>query len=346
MRIGLNPFIGIDLGTSHTLISDQDQQIRLNEPSVVAVREQTGEMIAYGTEAEEMIGRAPENMTVVSPIHDGVIGHFDLTVSMLRHFLKQFSGGKKLLFRPQIAITVPCGISSVKRRAAEDAAIQAGAQKVIILEAPLASAIGSGLDVYEPVGHMVVDIGGGTTQTAILSLGGIVESHYINKGGKSIDKLIIEYMKRTYNMLIGPATAEEVKKTIGTASHSAPPETFDVPGMDLVSGMPKKRTIDSGEIRPILDDFVDHLVHSVRTTIEKAPPELAGDVMEHGIVLCGGGANLKGLAEKLSEEISIPINLAGKPEYCAALGVGAVLKNMDRPSIWKIGSRMLASNRK
>lgn len=341
MRIGINRYIGIDLGTSQTLISVEDHHIMLNEPSVVAVRDHSEEIVAYGTEAEEMIGRAPENMKVISPLNDGVIGHFDLTVSMLKHFIKQINGGKRgLWFRPQIAITVPCGISSVKRRAVEDAAIQAGAQKAIILEAPLVSAIGSGLDVYEPVGHMVVDIGGGTTQTAVLSLGGIVESHYINKGGKSIDKQIIEHMKRTYNLFIGPATAEEVKKTIGTASHTPSSETFDVPGMDLVSGMPKKKTIESGELRPILDDFVDHLVHSIRMTIEKAPPELAGDVMEQGIVLCGGGAKLKGLSERLSEEISIPINLAEKPEECAALGVAAILKGMGRPSFWKIGSRM------
>ncbi len=342
MWIGLKQLIGIDLGTSHTLISSQDQDIRLKEPSVVALREQSGEVVAFGTEAEEMIGRAPENMMIISPLNDGVIGHFDLTVVMLKHFLKQVSGGnKRLLFRPQIAITVPCGISNVKKRAAEDAAIQAGAQKAIILETPLASAIGSGLNVYEPVGHMVVDIGGGTTQTAIISLGGIVECHYVNKGGKSIDQLIIEYMKKTYNLLIGPATAEEVKKTIGSTSLTPSSETFEVPGMDLVSGMPMRRSIVSRELGQILNDFVDHLVHSIRNTIEKAPPELAGDVMEHGMVLCGGGAKLKGLPERLSEEIGITVTLAENPEDCAVLGVATVLKNMWRPSLWKMGSRML-----
>lgn len=316
---------GVDLGTCNTLIYQQGKGIVLQEPSVVAVRTDTGVIEAYGTKAYEMIGRTPENLEVIYPLKDGVIANFDMTTAMLRHFISKIKGKYNWFRSFQVFISVPCGITNVQKRAVEEMIVHKGARKSVTIEEPLAAAFGAGLPVSEPIGSMVLDIGGGTSQVAIISLGGIVVSETVRRGGMSIDKDIIEYVKKTYNLVIGDRMAEDIKKTVASAVIPEQDIVMDIRGRGIVEGLPKTISISSREIYAILDDFFVSIVESIRLAMEKCPPELAGDVMEHGILLCGGGALLKGLDRRLQKETGVPVHLADYPLECIAQGSGEMM---------------------
>ncbi len=324
----LNKFeqvFGIDLGTCNTLIYQKGKGIVLQEPSVVAIRTDTGRLEAIGEEAYAMIGRTPANVEIIYPLQDGVIANFDKTTAMMKYFIGKIYGRNQWFRRSQVVITVPCGITNVQKRAVEEMIIHKGAKKSVTLEEPLAAAIGAGLPVGEPVGSMVLDIGGGTSQVALISLGGIVLSKHVPFGGLSIDHDIIEYVKKTYNLIIGERTAEEVKKNVATAIRPIKEMKMEIRGRDLVMGLPKTITVTSTEISEILDGFLILIVNSIRQAMEQCPPELAGDVMERGILLCGGGALLNGLDRRLQLEIGVPIHLAERPMECTVLGTGEML---------------------
>jgi len=271
-----------------------------------------------------MIGRTPANLEVVYPLQDGVIANFDMTTAMLKHFIGKIQ--KKSWFgSTQVFISVPCGVTNVQRRAVEETALQKGSGKTVAIEEPLAAAIGAGLPVTEPTGCMVLDIGGGTSQVAVISLGGIVVSRYVRRGGMSIDRDIIDYVKRTHNVLIGERTAEDIKKNVATVIRPAEDVSMDIRGRDLVNGLPKTITIKASEIYDLLNEFILVIVDHIRQAIEECPPELAGDVMERGILLCGGGALLQGMDQRLQAETGVPVNLADQPLECVALGAGQML---------------------
>lgn len=316
---------GIDLGTSNTIIYQRGKGIVLQEPSVIAVRQDTGEVLAIGTEAQAMIGRAPGNLEIIYPLQEGVISNYNWSTAMLQHFMRQIQGRTSWMRRAKVFISIPCGITSVQKRAVEETVFHKGSNKAITVEEPLAAALGAGLPVDEPLGNMILNIGGGTAQVAILSLGGIVSSRTIRRGGMSIDKDIIEYVKKTYNLEIGERTAEDIKIKLGTVDKSDPQVQLDIRGRDLVEGLPKTITISSQEIYSLLDSFITMMVDTIRSTLEDCPPELAGDVMEQGIILCGGGSLLKGLAKRLQAETHIPMYLAEQPQECTALGAGKML---------------------
>jgi rod shape-determining protein MreB len=317
---------GIDLGTCNTLIFQQGKGIVLQEPSVVAIRKDTRKIEAFGVEAHAMIGRTPENLEVVFPLKDGVIANFDITTAMLKHFIGKVSGRGNWFAKSQVFISVPCGITNVQKRAVEEMIIHKGAKKSVTIEEPLAAAMGAGLPVDEPIGSMVVDIGGGTSQVALISLGGIVVSQHIPRGGTSIDQNIIEYIRKKYNLVIGERTAEEIKKNVATAIIPSKELQMEIRGRDLVKGLPKTLTVTSKEIYEILDEFFVLMVATIRQAMEECPPELAGDIMERGILLCGGGSLLQGLDRRLQDETGIPVHLAEHPMECIALGTGKMLK--------------------
>lgn len=318
---------GVDLGTCNTIIYKHGKGIVLQEPSVVAVNRDTGEIAAFGEEAKAMIGRTPANLEVVYPLQDGVIANFDMTTAMLKHFIGKIQ--KKSWFgSTQVFISVPCGVTNVQRRAVEETALQKGSGKTVAIEEPLAAAIGAGLPVTEPTGCMVLDIGGGTSQVAVISLGGIVVSRYVRRGGMSIDRDIIDYVKRTHNVLIGERTAEEIKMNVATVIRPAADVSMDIRGRDLVNGLPKTITIKASEIYDLLNEFILVIVDHIRQAIEECPPELAGDVMERGILLCGGGALLQGMDQRLQAETGVPVNLADQPLECVALGAGQMLTSV------------------
>ncbi|MBP1991842.1 rod shape-determining protein [Paenibacillus eucommiae] len=316
---------GVDLGTCNTLIYQEGNGIVLQEPTVVAIRKDTGEVEAFGAEAYAMIGRTPANLEVIYPLKDGVIANFDMTTAMLKHFISKIQGKYNWFRSSQVYISVPCGITNVQKRAVEEVIAHKGARRSIAIEEPLAAAIGAGLPVGEPIGSMVVDIGGGTSQVALISLGGIVVCHCVRRGGMSIDQDIIEYVKKKYNLVIGDRTAEEIKKNIASAVMPEDDKQMDIRGRDLVEGLPKNISITSREIYEILDDFFVSIVESIRLTMEQSPPELAGDVMERGILLCGGGALLHGLDRRLQQEIGVPVHLAENPMDCIAHGAGKMM---------------------
>ncbi|MDR6550038.1 rod shape-determining protein [Paenibacillus qinlingensis] len=325
---------GIDLGTSNTVIFEKGKGIVLNEPSVVAFNLQTGELLAAGTEAQAMIGRAPAHVEITYPLINGVIANFDKTSIMLKYFIKKIQGRSSFLRSSQIYITVPCGITNVQKRAIEETIVHKGAKKAIAVEEPLAAALGAGLMLEEPIGHLVLDIGGGTCQVAVLSLGGIVASHTINQGGLSIDRDIMDYVKRQYNLEIGERTAEQIKMEIGTASTSTEERTLDIRGRDLVDGLPRSIRLVSSEIYTVVNEFLGSLIEAIRATLELCPPELAGDVMEQGILLCGGGALLEGIDERIRAETGVAVHIADQPLICTALGTGQMLgvyKSKSRP---------------
>jgi rod shape-determining protein MreB len=317
---------GVDLGTCNTLIYQQGKGIVLEEPSVVAIRKDTGMIEAIGTEAYAMIGRTPVNLEVIYPLKDGVIANFDMTTAMLKHFISKIHGRNHWFRRSHVIISVPCGITNVQKRAVEEMIVHKGARKSVTIEEPLAAAMGAGLPVGEPIGSMVLDIGGGTSQVALISLGGIVLSKHVPCGGMSIDQSIIEYVKKTYNLIIGERTAEEVKKQAATAVRPEKELQMDIRGRDLVEGLPKVISITSNEIFEILEDFFIMIVESIRQAMEQCPPELAGDVMERGILLCGGGALLHGLDRRLQQETGVPVHLAENPMECIVIGTGKMLK--------------------
>jgi rod shape-determining protein MreB and related proteins len=322
--------MGIDLGTANTLVYVKGKGIIVREPSVVAMRTDSGAIEAVGAEAKRMIGRTPGNIVAVRPMKDGVIADFQTTSTMLRYFIRQAMKTKSSWSgKPRVMICVPSGITAVEKRAVEEASLEAGAKDAQTIEEPMAAAIGAGLPVGEPTGSMVVDIGGGTTEVAIISLGGIVTSRSIRVAGDEMDEAIMQYVKKAYNLMIGERTAEDLKLSIGTAIPEGAHDTMDIRGRDLLTGLPKTFTVNSSEIGEALSDTVHLIVDAVKVTLEKSPPELAADIMDRGIVLTGGGALLRNLDHLLSEETGMPVVVAENPLDCVAIGTGKALDNYD-----------------
>ena len=320
--------MGIDLGTANTLVHVKGKGIVLREPSVVAIQRDSGEVLAVGEEAKQMIGRTPGNIVAIRPLKDGVIADFDVTQAMLKYFIRKALDTKSFI-RPRVIVGVPSGVTEVEKRAVIDATIQAGAREAYLIEEPMAAAIGAGLPVHEPTGNMIVDIGGGTTEVAVISLGGIVTSRSIRIGGDELDEAIIQYIKRTYNLMIGERTSEEVKITIGSAIIPVVDETLDIRGRDLVTGLPKTLTIKATEIQRALSEPVSGIIEAVKVTLEKTPPELAADIMDRGIVMSGGGSLLRGLDTLLNRETGMPVHIAEEALSCVAIGTGRALETLD-----------------
>lgn len=320
--------IGIDLGTANTLVHMKGKGIVLREPSVVAINNNTGDVLSVGIEAKNMIGRTPGNITAIRPMKDGVIADFQITQGMLKYFIRKIMG-KNLLLRPRVVVCVPSGVTEVEKRAVIDATLQAGAKEAYLIEEPMAAAIGAKLPVEEPSGSMVVDIGGGTSEVAVISLGGIVVSRSLRIAGNELDDAIVHYVKKEYNLMIGERTAEDIKIRIGSASPMEPEMKINISGRDLVTGLPKDLSISSEEIREALAEPVNAIVDSIKYTLEKTPPELAADIMERGIMLTGGGALLKGLDKLILKETGIPVNVAEFPLDCVVLGTGRVLDEIE-----------------
>lgn len=323
----LNKDIGIDLGTANVLIYVKGQGIILNEPSVVAIDEETKRPLAVGIEAHNMLGRTPGRVRAIKPMKDGVIADFEITEIMLNHFIKKING-KNLISRPRILICCPSNITQVEKNAIKEAAERTGAKKVFIEEEPKVAAIGAGLDISKPTGNMVIDIGGGTTDIAVLSLGGIVTSSSIKIAGNTFDNDILKYIKEKYKLLIGDITAEEIKKTIGTVYSKNKKEKMDVRGRDLVTGLPHTITISSEEIEEALKESVYTIVKAAKNVLEQTPPELSADIVEKGIVVTGGGALLDGMIDLLSNELKVPVYIAETPLTCVAEGTGILLNNI------------------
>jgi len=334
----LDPILGlfsndlaIDLGTANTLVYVKGRGIVLSEPSVVAVRKDAkgiNKVLAVGKEAKMMLGRTPGNIVAIRPMKDGVIADFEITEAMLRHFIRKVHN-RTTLVRPRIIICVPSGITQVEKRAVRESAESAGAREVFLIEEPMAAAIGAGLPITEPISNMIVDIGGGTTEVAVISLAGIVYSKSVRVGGDKMDEAILQYIKRKYNLLIGLSTAEIIKTTIGNAFPSDHIETIEVKGRDLVTGIPKILTIDSDEVRKAISEQIETIVETVRIALEQTPPELAADIVDRGIVLTGGGALLKDLDVLLREETKLPIFITEEPLSTVVLGSGKALDNIS-----------------
>lgn len=320
--------MGIDLGTANTLVFIKGRGIILREPSVVAINRNNKQVLAVGEEAKKMIGRTPGNIVAIRPLKDGVIADFDITQEMLRYFIRKATQ-KKSIFQPRVVVCVPSGVTEVEKRAVEEATIQAGAKDAFLIEEPMAAAIGAGLPVQEATGSMVVDIGGGTTEVAVISLGGIVTSKSIRVGGDELDNYIANYVKKEYSLMIGERTAEQVKIEIGAAVDDKVLGSMEIRGRDLVSGLPKTIEITSSEIYDALREPVSNIIDAIKATLEKTPPELSSDVMEYGIVLTGGGALLYGLDVLITDETGIPVIIAENPLDCVALGTGKSLESID-----------------
>jgi rod shape-determining protein MreB len=318
--------IGIDLGTANTLVYVKDQGIVLREPSVVAVRSGTSQVLAVGDEAKRMLGRTPGNIVAVRPLKDGVIADFEMTESMLRHFITKVHNRKWV--RPRVVIAVPSGITEVEKRAVKESAAHAGAREVYLIEEPMAAAIGVGLPVQDAAGNMIVDIGGGTTEVALISLSGIVFSRSVRVAGDELDEAIAGYLKRAYNLMIGERTAEEIKIKIGSAYPMEKETSMEVKGRDLVAGLPKTLAITSQEVREALLEPIATIVESVRVTLERCPPELSADLVDRGLVLAGGGALLRGLDRLLQEETGLPVHIAEDPLSAVAEGTGRALSEI------------------
>lgn len=320
--------LAIDLGTANTLVYAEGRGIVVREPSIVAVNKVTNKVEAVGSAAKEMLGRTPGNIVAIRPMKDGVIADFEVTERMLDYFIKK-AHGRSLFVRPKIVISVPSDITQVEKRAVKDSALQAGASEVFIIEQAMAAAIGSGLPITEPTGNMIVDIGGGTTDVAVISLAGIVYSKSVRVASNEMDEAVIQYIKRKYNLLIGERTAEQIKMEIGSAYTLDEPLTMEVKGRDLVEGIPKTLTLTDAEVREALAETVSIIVDAVRVALEKTPPELSADIMDKGIVLTGGGSMLKNLDKRLREETGLPIAIAEEPLSSVALGTGAMLADVD-----------------
>ena len=327
---GFSHDMGIDLGTANTLVHVKGRGIVLREPSVVAIKSDTGDILAVGEEAKRMIGRTPGNIVAIRPMKDGVIADFDVTQAMLKYFIAKAMNSKTMLSKPRVVVGVPSGVTEVEKRAVLDAAQQAGAREAYLIEEPMAAAIGAGLPVEEATGSMVVDIGGGTTEIAVISLGGIVTSRSIRVGGDEMDSSIVQYIKRMYNLMIGERTAEDIKIEIGTAIVTPDTDrTMDIRGRDLVSGLPKTLTIQAKEIREALNEPIYKIIEAVKSTLEKTPPELAADVMDHGIMMTGGGALLTNLDKLLSNETGMPVLVSEDALSCVGEGTGRSLENIE-----------------
>lgn len=326
---GFSKDLGIDLGTANTLVFIKGKGVILREPSVVAIRTDTGTVEAVGSDAKNMIGRTPGNIVATRPMKDGVIADFDTTAIMMKHFISRALRNRSILTKkPNVMVCVPSGITAVEKRAVEDATKQAGAKEAYTIEEPFAAAIGADLPVWEPTGSMVVDIGGGTTEVAIISLGGIVTRQSVRVAGDEMDDAIIQYIKKKYNLMIGERTAEAIKFEIGCAGKPEVIDEMDIRGRDLVTGLPKTITVTADEISIALKDTVDAIVESVKYTLEQSPPELAADIMDRGIVLTGGGALLRNLDRVLADETNIPVLVAENPIDCVAIGTGRALDNL------------------
>jgi rod shape-determining protein MreB len=320
--------IGIDLGTANTLVYVQDRGIVLREPSVVAIQDGTKRILAVGDEAKRMLGRTPGNIVAIRPMKAGVIADFEITEAMLRYFIKKIHNRRKMV-RPRIIIAVPSDITEVEKRAVKDSARHAGAREVFLIEEPMAAAIGVGLPVSDPAGNMIVDIGGGTTEVALISLAGIVFSRTVRVGGDEMDECIVQHMKRVYNLMIGERTAEEIKMTMGSAYPVDEETSIEVKGRDLVAGLPKTLTITSDEIREALQEPVSSIVDAIRITLERCPPELSSDLVDRGMVLAGGGALLRGFDKLIAEQTGLPVHIADDPLSAVAEGTGVVLNELS-----------------
>jgi rod shape-determining protein MreB len=325
-----NPFgrnLAIDIGTANTVIYQSNNGIVLNEPSIVCINTDTGEILSVGHEARKMVGRTPAHIVSIKPLKDGVVADFETAQKMLRMFMGMV-GVKRLFTKPIIVVAVPPVVTSVEHRAIKDAAYAAGAKKVYIMEEPMAAAIGAGLPIQEPVGSMIVDIGGGTTDVAVISLGGIVTSRSVRVGGDAFDAAIVNYIKSAYNLLIGERTAEEVKMAIGSAAKLSGESDARIRGRDLVSGLPKDLMITPKEIRDAIEDQLSKIIGAVKATLDETPPDLVADLSRTGIVLAGGGALLKGLPERLTKETGMPVRVAEDPLYSVVTGAGKCVENI------------------
>lgn len=320
--------VAVDLGTANTLVYMAGQGIVLAEPSVVATDQRTGAIVAVGSRAKEMLGRTPDGISAVRPLRNGVVSDFETTERMLRYFLQQVHT-RKLLVKPRLIICVPSGITAVEQRAVKDAGYAAGARRVYVIEEPMAAAIGAGMPVHGASGSMVVDIGGGTTEVAVISLGGIVTSMSARVGGDRLDEAIIAHVKKEYSLLLGDRTAEQVKIQLGSAFPSPGQQQAEVRGRDLVSGLPRTVVLTATEIRRALDESVKAIIDTVRTILDRTPPELAGDIMQTGITLTGGGALLAGLDERIKHETGMPVYIAQNPAECVALGTGRCVEDFE-----------------
>ena len=320
--------IGIDLGTANTLVHVKGKGIVVREPSVVAINKNTRAILAVGDDAKNMIGRTPGDIVAIRPMRDGVIADYDITQSMLKYFIKRAINGN-FVTKPRVVIGVPSGITEVEKRAVEEASMQAGAKEAYLIEEPMAAAIGANLPVEEPTGSMIVDIGGGTSEVAVISLGGIVTSKSLRMAGDEFDESIVHFVKKEYNLMIGERSAEQIKMTIGNAYPKPKEEYMDVRGRDLITGLPKNITISSSEINEALKETINAIVDSIKFTLEKTPPELASDIMDKGIMLSGGGALLSGLDNLLREETGMPVTVAENPLDCVAIGAGKVLDEIE-----------------
>ena len=329
-RIGVfSKDMGMDLGTANSLVSVKGKGIVIREPSVVAIQKDTGQVLAVGEEAKRMIGRTPGNIVAIRPLRDGVIADFDVTQTLIKYFINKSLRNRTFLVRPRVVVGVPSGVTAVEERAVREAALQAGAREAYLIEEPMEAAIGAGLPVHEPTGNMIVDIGGGTTEVAVISLGGVVTSRSIRVASDEMDESIINHVKRAYNLLIGERTAEFIKIQIGTAYPLETMEMEDVRGRDLLTGLPKTVQITSEEIHKALSEPVTSIIDAIKATLELTPPELASDIMDRGIVMAGGGSLLRGLDQLVKEETGMPVHIADEPMLTVAYGAGRVLENID-----------------
>ena len=319
--------MAVDLGTANTLVYVRGRGIVLSEPSVVAIDARSGEVHAVGVEAKRMLGRTPGTIQAIRPLKDGVIADFDVTEEMLRHFIQKVHQSR--FAHPRVVVCVPSGVTGVEKRAVEEACLSAGARQAYLIEEPMAAAIGSGLPIGEPTGSMIVDIGGGTSEVAVISLGGIVVAKSIRIGGDELDEEIINYAKREYKLLIGQQTAEELKLEIGSAHAMREEVQAEIRGRDLVSGLPKTVVLTSEEIRAALEEPMSQIIGAIKETLDSTPPELASDIMDRGIMLAGGGSLLHGLADRLREETQMPVHLAESPLTCVAVGSGRSLEEFE-----------------
>lgn len=320
--------MGIDLGTATTLVFVKGEGVVLCEPSVVAIERGTSHVLAVGEEAKRMLGRTPGNIIAIRPMKDGVIADFEITEAMLRYFIKKVHH-RKVLVRPRIVIAIPSGITEVEKRAVKDSAERAGAREVFLIEEPIAAAIGAGLPIQEPIGNMIIDVGGGTTEIAVISLAGTVFSKSIRIGGDEMNEAIIEYLKKTYNLMVGERTSEDIKIKIGSAYPLEEEMSVEVKGRDLVAGLPKTVTVTSEEVREALQEPLRAILEVIKMSLERTPPELAADLIDHGIVMAGGGSLLRGLDKLISEETGLPVHITEDPVTAVANGTGRVLSEIQ-----------------
>ena len=321
--------LAIDLGTANTLVYVRGEGIVLNEPSIVAIRQNNNSVIAVGAEAKAMLGRTPGNISVIRPLKDGVIADFDVAEKMLNYFIKKARLRRRSVIRPRVVIGVPSGITQVEKRAVRDSALQAGAGEVYLVEEPTAAALGAGLPIHEPGGNLIVDIGGGTTEVAVISMSGTVFCRSVRVAGDEMDEAILQYIRKHYNLLVGERRAEEIKIGLGSAYHQSEERTMEVKGRDLIDGIPKTVVITGSEVQEALREPVMAIIETVRTCLERTPPELAADIVEKGMTLTGGGALLRGLDALLQQETHLPVSVADEPLACVVLGTGKMLDRLD-----------------